>query len=177
MDFLAIFWRAVQKRCDGLANLLEPCRKGALVGQICRSRAEKVRWAGKFAGKSANPWRRERKRGRAMSRAVLSSSSQRSMKRPSGKHIHKTHTTAGIPREEGMTPATPPLGPTEPQHKFRQHKKTELFDRAILSSGPSKRIRAACLRAILSSGSFYLLLGLGRRAACLRAILSSSIYY
>jgi len=56
--------------------------------------------------KSANPWRRERKRGRAMSRAVLSSSSQRSVKRPSGKHIHKTHTTAGIPREEGMTPAT-----------------------------------------------------------------------
>ena len=56
--------------------------------------------------KSANPWRRERKRGRAMSRAVLSSSSQRSMKRPSGKHIHKTHTTAGIPRKEGMTPAT-----------------------------------------------------------------------
>jgi len=69
-----------------------------------------------------------------------------------------------------MTPATPPLGPTEPQHKSRRQKKKDLFDRAILSSGPSKRIRAARLRAILSSGSgsFYLLLGLGRRAARLR---------
>jgi len=44
------FAGAVQERCDGLANLPEPCIKGALVGQICRSRAKKVRWAGKFAG-------------------------------------------------------------------------------------------------------------------------------
>jgi len=50
VDFLGFFAGAVHKRCDGRANLPEQCRKGALVGQICRSRAGKVRWAGKFAG-------------------------------------------------------------------------------------------------------------------------------
>jgi len=92
--------------CGALPSVWLPC-----VGPLCGSPV--------WVPKSANPWRRERKRSRAMSRAVLSSSSQRSMKQPSGKHIHKTRTTAGIPRGEGMTPATPPLGPTEPQHKSR----------------------------------------------------------
>ena len=49
-----------------------------------RPHAERRQTDGPLQPKDANPLRRERKRGRAMSRAVLSSSSQRSMKRPSG---------------------------------------------------------------------------------------------
>jgi len=131
--------------------------------------------------KDANPLRRERKRGQAMSRAVLSSSSQRSMKRPSGNWgSHPTQQTEyrgggavpnapkvdehdlralGVPtphnglnteggnnpqrRGGAGSPQHPPWVPRSHTQKRERHK--------WLQNG------AARLRAILSSGQFYIL--------------------
>ena len=52
------------------------------------------------------------------------------MKRPSGKHIHKTHTTAGIPKGGGDDPRNTPLG----SHGTTTQIQTTKEDKAVRQS-------------------------------------------